>query len=153
MVTFVIVTLAFSLSLLVIFLTKRLIPLMISLPNPAEMVVLLTAPWTVSSRARNAMTLYAFILGTDLLNCLVSMSYRIAVLSRSCVGDETGVCDILLEFVGRRMMRLYRILVLYISGTLGNDQLDAQILIYLLQSSTCTCFEQYLAHSQEVRLY
>ena len=28
-----------------------------------------------------------------------------------------------------------------------------KILIHLLQSSTCTCFEQYLAHSQEVKLY
>jgi hypothetical protein len=28
--------------------------------------------------------------------------------------------------------------------TLANDQLDAQILIHLLQSSICTCFEQYL---------
>jgi len=37
--------------------------------------------------------------------------------------------------------------------TLANDQLDAQILIHLLQSSTCTCFEQYLAHPQEVKLY
>ena len=37
--------------------------------------------------------------------------------------------------------------------TLDNDQLDAQILIHLLQSSTCTCFEQYLAHPQEVKLY
>jgi len=26
-------------------------------------------------------------------------------------------------------------------------------LIYLLQSSTCTCFEQYLAHPQDVKLY
>jgi len=25
--------------------------------------------------------------------------------------------------------------------------------IHLLQSSTCTCFEQYLAHPQEVKLY
>jgi len=41
--------------------------------------------------------------------------------------------------------------VLY--GTLANDQLDAQIFIPLLQSSTCTCFEQYLAHPQEVKLY
>jgi hypothetical protein len=31
--------------------------------------------------------------------------------------------------------------------TLYNDQLDVQIfLIHLLQSSTCTCFKQYLAH-------
>jgi len=37
---------------------------------------------------------------------------------------------------------------------LANDQLDAQIfLIHLLRSSTFTCFEQYLAHPQEVRLY
>jgi hypothetical protein len=36
---------------------------------------------------------------------------------------------------------------------LANDQLDAQILVHLLQSSTCTCFEQYLAHPQEVKLY
>ena len=28
-----------------------------------------------------------------------------------------------------------------------------KFLIYLLQSSTCTCFEQYLAHPQEVKLY
>jgi len=37
--------------------------------------------------------------------------------------------------------------------TLANDQLDARILMHLLQSSTCTCFEQYLAHPQAVRLY
>jgi len=38
--------------------------------------------------------------------------------------------------------------------TLDNDQLDVQIfLIHLLQSSTCACFEQYLAHPQEVKLY
>jgi len=36
---------------------------------------------------------------------------------------------------------------------LANGQLDAQILIHLLQSSTCTCFEQYLAHPQGVKLY
>jgi len=28
-----------------------------------------------------------------------------------------------------------------------------KFLIHLLQSSTCTCFEQYLAHPQEVKLY
>jgi hypothetical protein len=37
--------------------------------------------------------------------------------------------------------------------TLANDQLDAQILTHLLQSSKCTGFEQYLAHPQEVKLY
>jgi hypothetical protein len=37
--------------------------------------------------------------------------------------------------------------------TLANDLLGAQILIRLLQSSTCTCFEQYLDHRQEVKLY
>jgi hypothetical protein len=37
--------------------------------------------------------------------------------------------------------------------TLSNDQLDTQILIHLLQCSTCTRFEQYLAHPQEVKLY
>jgi len=36
---------------------------------------------------------------------------------------------------------------------LANDQLDAQILTHLLQSSTCACFEQYLAHPQEARLH
>jgi len=40
-------------------------------------------------------------------------------------------------------------LTVHLSITLANDQLDAQI--YLLQSSTC--FEQYLAHPQEVKLY
>ena len=48
---------------------------------------------------------------------------------------------------------LYISLTVHLSITLANDQLDAQILIYLLQSSTCTCFEQYLAHPQEVKLY
>jgi len=32
-------------------------------------------------------------------------------------------------------------------------QLDAQMLIHLLQSSTSTCFEQYIAHPQEIKLY
>jgi len=36
------------------------------------------------------------------------------------------------------------------SSALANDQPDAQILIHLLQSSTCTCFEQHLAHPQEI---
>ena len=35
--------------------------------------------------------------------------------------------------------------------TLANDQLDARILVHLLQSSTCTRFEQYLAHPQEFK--
>ena len=37
-------------------------------------------------------------------------------------------------------------LTLQLSITLANDQLDAQIFNTLLQSSTFTCFEQYLAH-------
>jgi len=37
--------------------------------------------------------------------------------------------------------------------TLANDQLDSQLLVHLLQLSTCTCFEQYLAHPQEFKLY
>jgi len=41
----------------------------------------------------------------------------------------------------------------YLLVTLANAQIDAQILIHLLQSSTCTCFEQCLAHPQEVKLY
>jgi len=45
-------------------------------------------------------------------------------------------------------------LTVHLSITLGNDQLNVQIfLIDLLQSSTCTCFEQYLAHPQEVKMY
>jgi hypothetical protein len=45
-------------------------------------------------------------------------------------------------------------LTVHLSITLDNDQLDVQIfLIHLLQSSKCTCFEQYLAHPQEVKLY
>jgi len=44
-------------------------------------------------------------------------------------------------------------LTVHLSMTLANNQLDAQILIHLLQSFTCTCFEQYLAHPQEVKLY
>jgi hypothetical protein len=45
-----------------------------------------------------------------------------------------------------QLMELLRII------SLAYDQLDAQILIDLLYSSTCTCFEQYLAHPQEVKL-
>ena len=44
-------------------------------------------------------------------------------------------------------------LTVYLSITLANGQLVAQMLIHLLQSSTCTCFEQYLAHPQVVKLY
>jgi len=47
----------------------------------------------------------------------------------------------------------YVSLTVHLRITLANDQLDAQFLIHLLQSSTCTCFEQYLAHPQEVKLY
>ena len=43
-------------------------------------------------------------------------------------------------------------LTVHLSITLANDQFDAQI-FNTLQSSTCTCFAQYLAHSQEVILY
>jgi len=46
----------------------------------------------------------------------------------------------------------YVSLTVHLSITLANDQLDAQI-FNTLQSSTCTCFEQYLAHPQEVKLY
>jgi len=42
----------------------------------------------------------------------------------------------------------YVSLTVHLSITLANDQLDAQILIYLLQSSICACFEQYFAHPQ-----
>jgi hypothetical protein len=46
------------------------------------------------------------------------------------------------------------LLTVRLSITLANVQLDAQtFLIHLLQSSTCICFEQYLAHPQEVKLY
>ena len=48
---------------------------------------------------------------------------------------------------------VYVSLTMHLSIILANDQLDAQIIIHLLQSSTCTCFEQYLAHPQEVKLY
>jgi hypothetical protein len=61
---------------------------------------------------------------------------------------------------GRRKRKRRKSLLFYVSLTavhlsitLANDQLDEQILIHLLQSSTCTCFEQYLAYPQEVKLY
>jgi hypothetical protein len=46
-------------------------------------------------------------------------------------------------------------LTVHLSITLHNDQLNVQIflLIHLLQYTTCTCFEQYLAHPQEVKLF
>jgi len=46
------------------------------------------------------------------------------------------------------------LLTVHLRITLVNDQLDAQLLYFiicLLQSSTC--FEQSLAHHQEVKLY
>jgi hypothetical protein len=46
------------------------------------------------------------------------------------------------------------LLTVHLSIILGSDQLDAQILYFiisLLQSSTC--FEQRRAHHQEVKLY
>ena len=46
------------------------------------------------------------------------------------------------------------LLIVHLSITLVNDQLDAQLfyfIIRLLQSSTC--FEQRRAHHQEVKLY
>ena len=48
----------------------------------------------------------------------------------------------------------YVLLTVHLSITLVNDQLDTQLLYYiirLLQSSTC--FEQRRAHQQEVKLY
>jgi hypothetical protein len=44
-------------------------------------------------------------------------------------------------------------LTVHFSMTFDNDQLNARILIHLLQSSTRTFFAQYLTHSQEVKLY
>jgi hypothetical protein len=53
--------------------------------------------------------------------------------------------------VYNKAVYFYILLTVYLSITLDNDQLNAQILIYLLY--TCTCFEQYLARPQEVKLY
>ena len=47
-------------------------------------------------------------------NCPDSLSYSTAALSLLCVEDETGVCGTMLELLGRRMMRLYRIFVMYV---------------------------------------
>jgi hypothetical protein len=60
---------------------------------------------------------------------------------------RTTICDWTYVF------NFYVSLTVHLSINLANDQLDAQFLIQLLQSSTCTCFEQYLAHPQEVKLY
>ena len=52
------------------------------------------------------------------------------------------------------IMDLDVLLTVHLSITLVNDQLDAQFfyfIIYLLQSPAC--FEQRLAHHQEVKLY
>jgi hypothetical protein len=47
----------------------------------------------------------------------------------------------------------YVLLTVHLGITLANDQPDAQIFLPLLQPSTSTCFEQYLVHPQEVKLY
>jgi len=45
-------------------------------------------------------------------------------------------------------------LTVHLSVTIANDQLEAQIfLIHLLQFSTCTFFEQYFTHPQEIKFY
>jgi hypothetical protein len=44
-------------------------------------------------------------------------------------------------------------LTVHLSITLANDHLEYKSLRHLLQSSTSTCFEQYLAHPQEDKLY
>ena len=49
---------------------------------------------------------------------------------------------------------VYVLLTVHLGITLANNQLDAQVLYFiisLLQSSTC--FEQRRAHHQEVKLY
>jgi hypothetical protein len=51
------------------------------------------------------------------------------------------------------MIFFYVLLTVHLNVTIANDQLDAQILIHLLQSSKYTCFEQYLAYLQEVKTY
>lgn len=86
LVTFSVVTLAVVSFLPVILFIKRLNPLMMLLPNPAE-VVSLMLPCTVSSKARNTITLYGFILATDLPNCSDRLLSRITALSCLSVGD------------------------------------------------------------------
>ena len=70
-------------------------------------------------------------------------------LIRVCVFRTTSIPNILIaDFF------FYVSLTVHLSITLANDQLDARIfLIHLLQSSTCTCFEQYFAHPRKVKLY
>jgi hypothetical protein len=58
-----------------------------------------------------------------------------------------------MEYACLNLRIFYVSLTVHLSITLANDQLDAKILIHLIQSSICTCFEQYLAHPQEVKLY
>jgi hypothetical protein len=75
------------------------------------------------------------------------------------LSDFNETCNFSIDF--RKILKyqfyynhfFYVSLTVHLSITLTNDQLDAQILIHLLQSCTCTCFEQYLAHPQQVKLY
>jgi len=57
--------------------------------------------------------------------------------------------------MGEHLVRIFNVLLtVHCSKTLVNDQLDPQLLFFiirLLQSSTC--FEQCRAHHQEVKLY
>ena len=62
----------------------------------------------------------------------------ISIISPVLGGNNSGIA------VGKNNIEI---------STLANAQLDAQILMHLLQSSTCTCFEQYLVLPQEVKLY
>jgi Mg2+/citrate symporter len=56
----------------------------------------------------------------------------------------------MLRFVGKYFNVL---LTVHISTTLVNDQLDAQLLYFIISLlQFCTCFEQRRAHHQEVKL-
>jgi hypothetical protein len=68
---------------------------------------------------------------------------------KSCLlKAEAGICCLNGAILKKKSFNYVQLL------TLANDQLRAQFfLIHLLQSSTVTCFEQYLAHPQEVKLY
>jgi tRNA(Ser,Leu) C12 N-acetylase TAN1 len=50
--------------------------------------------------------------------------------------------------------RNFSVLLTEYHGTfIVKHQLDAQILYFLIILQSCTCFEQYYAHPQEVELY
>ena len=83
--------------------------------------------------------------------CVVELHVTVNYIKIICIAQQCHYGKFMSPSTFKRSFDVS--LTVHLSITLANDQLDAQILTHLLHSSTCTCFEQCLAHPQEVKLY